>query len=189
MEAPPKTIPEPAVDPFVRLRTVSKIMVVAVTIGMVALVALVAVIFLVPAVTRATIGAEVMPFGIVDISERARVLGFLVLALPLTVFLFGLNEVRLLFGQYALGEVLTASAARRLKRIAWITIIGAILRAPTRIGLFLALTLDQADVQRALPVRISAADLTFLLFGLLLLAVAWVMAEAARIAEEHRQIV
>lgn len=179
----------PSSDPLARLRFVSKIMVVAVSIGMVALVALVAVIFIVPAVTRVTIVPEVTPYGIIDVSAEARILGLLVIALPLAVFLYGLNEVRELFRQYARGDVLSAGAARRLKRIAVITIIGAILRAPARIGLYLALTHDQPGVQRLLPLRITAADLTFLLTGLLLLAIAWAMAEAARIAEEHRQIV
>lgn len=176
-------------DPFARLRAVSRVMVTAVTVGMIALAALVAVIFVVPAITRATIVPEVLPYGITDISTRARLLGFLVLALPLVLFFYGLNEVRLLFKQYADGDVLSARAARRLKRIAWITILGAILRAPTRLGLFLAFSHDQPNLQRILPIRISAADLTFLLFGLLLLAIAWAMAEAARIAEEHRQII
>lgn len=176
-------------DPFARLRTVSKIMVVAVTVGMIALVALVAIVFIIPPLTRATVIREVIPYGIVEITLRARLLGLLVLALPLAVFLYGLNEVRLLFGQYAVGDVLSAGAARRLKRIAWITILGALLRAPARIALFLALSIDQPALQRPLPMRINTADLTFLLFGLLLLAVAWVMTEAARIAEEHRQII
>lgn len=179
----------PNADPLARLRAVSRFMLIAVTVGMVALVALAAVVFIVPTLTRATLVPELTPYGIADISANARILGFLVIALPLAVFLYGLNEVRELFKQYAKGDVLSAGAAKRLKRIAVITIIGAVLRAPTRVGLFLALTHDQTTVARTLPLRISAADLTFLLFGLLLLAIAWAMAEAARIAEEHRQII
>jgi len=176
-------------DPLARLRAVSGVMVTAVTVGMVALVVLVATVFVVPALTRAALAPELTPYGIVDVSTKARILGFLVIALPLAVFLYGLNEVRELFRQYAAGDVLSARAAGRLKRIAWITIVGALLRAPSRVGLFLALTHDQPQLDRALPLRITAADLTFLLFGLLLLAIAWAMAEAARIADEHRQII
>lgn len=180
---------DPPSDPFARLRAVSKVMVVAVTVGMIALVALAAVVFLVPALTRAAIVPEAMPFGLTEITPRARLLGFLVLCVPLGVFLYGLNEVRLLFGQYAAGDVLSSRAARRLKRIAWATIVGALMRAPARAGLYLALSIDQLDLPSRLPIRINTADFTFLLFGLLLLAVAWVMTEAARIAEEHRQII
>ena len=94
-----------------------------------------------------------------------------------------------MFADYARGEILTLRAARRLKRIAWAIIVGAILRSPTRLGLFLAFTFDQPEIGRHLPVRIAVADFAFLLAGLLLLAVAWAMAEAARIAEEHSHIV
>ena len=183
------TIAQPESDPFRRLRAVSRVMTIAVAVGMAALVVLAVMVFLVPVVTKATIIPEIMPFGITEISPRARLLGLLVLCLPLAVFLYGLNEMRLLFAQYATGDVLTVGAAHRLKLIAWATVIGAVLRAPTRAGLYLALSIDQMDLPPRLPVRINAADFTFLLFGLLLLAVAWVMAEAARIAEDHRQII
>src|SRR5262245_2546074 len=122
-------------DPFARLRTVSRAMVVAVTAGMVALVTLVVVVFLVPALTRTTIVPEVMPFGLTEITPRARLLGFLVLCAPIGLFLYGLNQVRRLFGQYAAGDVLTLGAAQCLKRIAWATIAGAMLRPPTKRGL------------------------------------------------------
>jgi hypothetical protein len=175
-------------DPFARLRTVSRAMVVAVTTGMIALVALMVVVFLVPALTRAAVVPEVMPFGLTDITPRARLLGFLVLCVPIGLYLYGLNEVRRLFGQYSAGEVLTLGAARRLKRIAWATIVGAIVRPPAIQGLFLALSIDQPNAKSRLP-AVTTADLTFLLFGLLLLAIAWAMTEAARIAEEHKQII
>ena len=175
-------------DPFARLRAVSRAMVLAVTAGMVALVVLVVVVFLIPAFTKSTLVPEVMPFGLAGITPRARLLGFLVLCVPIGLYLYGLNEVRRLFRQYANGEVLTLGAARCLKRIAWATIAGAILRPPTMRMLFLALSIDQPDAEPTLPF-VTTADLTFLLFGLLLLAIAWAMAEAVRIAEDHNQIV
>ena len=175
-------------DPFARLRAVSRAMVIAVTLGMVALVTLMVIVFLVPALTRAAIVPEVMPFGLTEITPRARLLGFLVLCVPMGLYLYGLNEVRRLFGQYSAGEVLTLGAARRLKRIAWATIVGAIVRPLAIQGLFLALSIDQPNARSRLP-AVTTADLTFLLFGLLLLAIAWAMTEAARIAEEHKQII
>ena len=175
-------------DRFARLRTVSLAMVVAVTAGMVGLVALMVVVLLVPAFTDAAIVPEVMPFRLTDITPRARLLGFAVLCAPVGLFLYGLNEVRRLFGQYAAGDVLTVSSARRVKRIAWATIAGAMLRPPTRYALFLALSIDQPDAEPRIP-HVTTTDLTFLLFGLLLLAIAWAMAEAARIADDHKQII
>ena len=164
-------------------------MAVAVTIGMVAIAALVIAIFLIPAFTRLTILPEVLPFRLTEISAEARMLGLAVITVPMAVLLYALNEIRRLFAQYARGEILTWRAAQRLKRIAWATIVGAILRAPTRLGLFLAFTFDQPEMGHHLPVRIAVADFVFLLSGLLLLAVAWAMTEAARIAEEHSHIV
>jgi Protein of unknown function (DUF2975) len=175
-------------DPFARLRAVSRAMVVAVTAGMVALVVLMVVVFLIPAFTNTTLVPKVMPFGLTEITPRARLLGFVVLCAPIGLYLYGLNEVRRLFAQYAAGDVLTLGAARRLKRIAWATIAGAMLRPPTMRGLFLALSIDQPDAELRIPF-VTSADLTFLLFGLLLLAIAWAMAEAARIAEDHNQII
>jgi hypothetical protein len=182
------TDPRPPSDPFARLRAVSRAMVVAVTAGMVALVALAILVFLLPALVRPAFVPEVMPFGLTQITPRARLLGFVVLSAPIGLFLYGLYEIRCLFGEYAAGDVLTLGAARRLKRIAWATIVGAILRPLTIQGLFLALSIDQPNARSRLP-AVTTTDLTFLLFGLLLLAIAWAMAEAARIAEEHKQII
>ena len=178
----------PPSDPFARLRAVSRAMVLAVTAGMVVLVALAIVVFLLPALVRPAFLPEVMPFGLTQITPRARLLGFAVLSAPIGLFLYGLYQVRCLFGQYAAGDVLTLGAARRLKRIAWATIVGAIVRPLTIQGLFLALSIDQPNARSRLP-AVTTTDLTFLLFGLLLLAIAWAMAEAARIAEEHSQII
>ena len=129
-----------------------------------------------------------MPFGLTEITPRARLLGFLVLGAPIGLFLYGLHEVRCLFRQYAAGDVLTLRAARRLQLIARATIVGAILRPLNMHGLCLALSIDQPNAKSRLLV-VTTTDLTFLLFGLLLLAIAWAMAEAARIAEEHEQII
>jgi DUF2975 family protein len=179
----------PSSDPLRKLRAVSSVMTVAVTVGMAAVTVLVIAVFLIPAFTRATVLPEMLPFRLTEISAEARWLGLAVIAVPLAVLLYALNEIRALFADYARGEILTLRAARRLKRIAWAIIVGAILRSPTRLGLFLAFTFDQPEIGRQLPVRIAVADFAFLLAGLLLLAVAWAMAEAARIAEEHSHIV
>lgn len=175
-------------DPLARLRMVSSVMVIAVIAGMIALVTLIVVVFLIPAVAPAAIVPKVMPFGLTEITPRARLLGFLVLCVPIGLYLYGLNEVRRLFRQYSAGEVLTLGAASRLKRIAWAAIAGAIMRPPTMRGLFFALSIDQPDAELRLPI-VTTADLTFLLFGFLLLAIGWAMSEAVRIAEEHRQFV
>jgi Protein of unknown function (DUF2975) len=179
----------PSPDPLGRLKRVSSVMAVAVTIGMAVVTLLVVAIFLIPALTRVTVLPEVLPFRLTEVSTEARWLGLAVIAVPLAVLLYALNEIRALFADYARGEILTWRAARRLKRIAWATIVSAILRAPARLGLFLAFTFDRPEIGRHLPVRIAVADFAFLLAGLLLLAVAWAMAEAARIAEEHSHIV
>ena len=72
----------PSPDPLRKLRAVSSVMTVAVTVGMAAVTVLVIAVFLIPAVTRVTVLPEILPFRLTEISAEARWLGLAVIAVP-----------------------------------------------------------------------------------------------------------
>lgn len=108
---------------------------------------------------------------------------------PVLVGLFALLQVWHLFGHYARGEIFTAEATRRLRRLAWTGIAVAPAQVITRTAIGLVLTMNNPPGKKALVVSMSSNDLTMLLIGLLLLAIAWVMVEATRLARENAEFV
>jgi len=109
--------------------------------------------------------------------------------LPVLVGLFALWQVWLLFGSYARGEIFTAGTTARLRRLAWalVGVAGAQIVARTALGL--VLTMNNPPGQKALVIGLSSHDYVLLLFGVLLLAIAWVMVEATRLARENQEFV
>ncbi|MGA7488734.1 MAG: DUF2975 domain-containing protein [Xanthobacteraceae bacterium] len=153
-------------------------------------------VWLLPVLTGATIVPGAPRPGTIFTSPSARLLALPVILILLGLLLYALDQARRLFAEFAAGEILTARAAQRLKRIAYAVIAGATLRPLTRAVLVMALAIDappdsvrQHSIRWAISLRNAMDDLAFLLAGLLLLAIAWALAEAARIAADHRQFV
>jgi len=115
--------------------------------------------------------------------------GALVSLLPLAIALFALLQVWQLFGDYARGAIFTARATMQLRRLAWslIGVTAAQVLARTATGI--VLTMNNPPGKKMLVVCVSSNDYVLLLFGLLVLAIAWVMVEATRIALEHAEFV
>ncbi len=114
-----------------------------------------------------------------------RAAGLLVTAVPVGLFVFALLQSRRLLAEYAEGGQFSWSAARRLRRIALVICSLAVVGPLTRTLLILVLTFNNPPGQRLLSIGFSFNDYFMGIVGGLLLVIAWVMVEAARLAEEN----
>jgi hypothetical protein len=103
--------------------------------------------------------------------------------------LFALLQVWHLFGAYGRGIVFGSAATVRLRRLGWALIATALLRPVTRTVVVLVLTLHNPPGQRHLLLSLDWQDYLALLFGGLLMAMAWAMAEGSRLEQENAAFV
>ncbi|MEQ1612422.1 MAG: DUF2975 domain-containing protein, partial [Hyphomicrobiaceae bacterium] len=115
--------------------------------------------------------------------------GFAVSMIPMTVLLYLLHQAYALFDAFRLGNVFTADAPVRLRRIGSCMVALALLRPLAATLLGLALTWSNPPGQRILAIAISIDDYMIAAFGGLVLAIGHVMVDAARLADDNRQIV
>jgi hypothetical protein len=99
--------------------------------------------------------------------------------------LWGLWELKRLFEGYATGAIFTVCAARQLRRCGFAVLLSAAKTVVGSVLLSLALSIDLPKDHRALMISFSSDDLALLLIGGILLVIARVMEEAARLAEEN----
>lgn len=99
--------------------------------------------------------------------------------------LWGLWELKRLFEGFASGAIFTVGAASRLRHCGYALMVAAMLSPIGSLLLSAALSLDLPKDGRALVISFSTDDLVLLLIGGVLLVIARVMGEAARIAEEN----
>lgn len=116
---------------------------------------------------------------------------FAVLALlPLVAMaLFGLQQLWKLFGGYAHGEVFTEIAAMRLRRLGIVMMLVCLVKPLTGAVMSIILSWHNPPGQRTLTLGLSSDDYVSLLSGAVLLAIALVMREAARLAQENAEFV
>ncbi|HEX2010954.1 MAG TPA: DUF2975 domain-containing protein [Roseateles sp.] len=125
----------------------------------------------------------------VQLDPGSRLLGCAASMLPGGVALLALWQLWSLFGCYARGELLTLRPAGHLRRLG-LALIGLAAALPLGHTLtVLALTWGNPPGQRVLWFGLSSQHYLSLLFGLVLLALATVLAEAARVAREHSEFV
>lgn len=125
----------------------------------------------------------------ITIDARAQWLGALVSGLPLAAGLFALWQLWRLFGEYGAGRVFSRAAQARLRRFSWGVLALGLIGPLVRMLVGLALTLGNPPGHRLLMLDLSSDDYTTLLIGAVLLAIAHVMSEAVRLAEENAEFV
>ncbi len=99
--------------------------------------------------------------------------------------LWGLWELKRLFEGYSTGAIFTVAAARRLRSCGFAVLISAAKTAVGAVLLSMAVSIDLPKDHRVLSVSLSSDDLGLLLIGGIVLVIARVMEEAARLAEEN----
>ncbi|WP_431265551.1 DUF2975 domain-containing protein [Roseateles chitinivorans] len=103
--------------------------------------------------------------------------------------LFALLCLWRLFGAYLRGEVFTDGATRHLRRLGQSVTAMALVMPLTDTVTILALTLGNPPGQRMLSVHLGSQHYVVLLLGLVLTAMAMVMREAQRMAQENAEFV
>jgi len=173
-----------------RLTRLSRVMEVVTLVGMVLIGTLTALIFIIPEWTRNLVLAKLGEAGAtLPITAEGRLIAGLITAVPLAVLLYGLWTVRRLFQEFARGRVLTTEAARCLQTFAVTVLAQAPLSPLAGAAISLALTLTAQPGPKTVMLGISTNDYLALIIGGVLLAVATVMREAARLAEENASFV
>lgn len=119
------------------------------------------------------------------ITPLGQALAGAVLAVPTGLMLYGMLAVRRMFQAFARGEVFSAHTARRLQTFAATILLQAPLGPLTSAGLSAALSAGNPPGQRALMISFSTNDYYAFVIGAVLFAVATLMREGARIAEEN----
>jgi len=108
---------------------------------------------------------------------------------PGLAILYAIWQCQALFRLYRLGHALSADAAMRIRKIGvgcLFTVLLSILVRPMQL---LVLTAANAPGERSVAISVSSGDVGFALAGGLMIVIGATMAEAARIADEHRAIV
>ncbi|MET0211062.1 MAG: DUF2975 domain-containing protein [Burkholderiaceae bacterium] len=119
----------------------------------------------------------------------ARAAAFLINIPALLLTLAAFWQVWQLFGCYERGEIFSAPATRHLSRLGQAILATAPVMPVTQCLTILALTLQNPPGQRILQFQVGSTHYLQLLFGLILLAMAMVMQEAQRMAEENAEFI
>jgi hypothetical protein len=111
------------------------------------------------------------------------------LLLPGPLGLMALWQLRRLLGHYRQGALFDLHAARLLRQVGlWLTGMGVLQTLAPTLGA-LALTLHNPPGHRILALQVNFENYTVLLFGTVIVLLASVMVEAARIAQENQEFV
>jgi hypothetical protein len=167
-----------------RLRRMAMIVRILILVGAVSLVAAIAWIWVVPGHAASQIKAAAG----VDVDRMAlhtQVIGGLWSLLPLGIALVGLHRLWVLFGEYALARVFSHRALVNLRGFARCVLATGIVSPLYGALLSVIVTWDRKPGTRELNIQFSSDNYAMLLLGAVLLAIASVMAEAARVAEDN----
>lgn len=172
------------------LRTLTWLVRALALLGALLLAVLPVVIWLSPDFVRA-VGPAAAGIGShpVVIDERALLLGAAVSLPAVLLGLAALAQLWQLFGEYAAGRVFGRRAQQRLRGFAWCMLASALAAPLLRAALGVALTLGNPPGQRLLALSLYWSDYVAILSSAVLLAVAVVMDEAVRLAEENQGFV
>lgn len=124
----------------------------------------------------------------IDIDHMApymQVLGAAWTLVPIGIWVYALHQLWQLFGEYALGNVFSRRALEGLRGFARCALATAFAEPIYGGVLSVIVTSDRKPGTRELNLAFTSNDYTMLLIGAVLLAIASVMAEAARVAEDN----
>lgn len=177
-------------DDWTRLRRLCRVMQTATTVGIGLIALAMTLVFVIPDWTRNLLLARLGQAGAdLPLTPGHLAAAAAITAVPVGIMLYGLWQARQLFAGFAAGQVFTLASARRLRDFAAAMLAQAVLGPLSSTALLLAFTLSNPPGERQIAITLSSNDCIALIAGGVLLAVAWVMAEASRIAEEHASFV
>lgn len=106
-------------------------------------------------------------------------------AMPSLVLIWGLVRLAALFRRVAAGEVFSEPGALALRDFAVAVLVHAALAPAAHTAIVLVLTAVNPAGQRHLSIALGSDDLAGVLIGLVFLAVAWILHEGRRIADDN----
>ncbi len=118
-----------------------------------------------------------------------RTLSLVVAALPMAGLLYVLFQVRCLFTGYLSNDVFSSSAAHRLENIGIMILCLVPLRIVSNSLIVLLATFHNPPGQHQFSVSFGSPEFLLLIFGGMIMAIGWVMHQAALMAEDYRQII
>ncbi|CAM3822566.1 DUF2975 domain-containing protein [Roseateles saccharophilus] len=137
----------------------------------------------------AEVASKLWAVDTLQLDLGSRLWGLAASLLPASVSLFALWQMWSLFGCFAQGELLTQRPAQHLRRLGLGLCALAAAQPLGQTLVVLALTWGNPKGERQLWFGLSGDHYLALLFGLLLLALAQVLHEAARVADENAEFV
>ncbi|HSI47031.1 MAG TPA: DUF2975 domain-containing protein [Ideonella sp.] len=134
-------------------------------------------------------GAPVRSLLIGDFSSAVRWRMVAASLWPMSLAWAVLWQLWALFGHYRLGAVFAAPAVRHLRRLGWLMLAYALSQPLAGAAMTVAVSLDNPVGTRQVQLSFGSDDYAGLLMALVFMAIAKVMAEAARVAAENEQFV
>ena len=125
---------------------------------------------------------DVLPMG-----SWIAVYAIAIISVALTLLI--LWNVRALLSLFTIGDVLSAEAALRIRRIGTLLLVKAIYGLIAHTLTILALTWGNPPGERSLSIGVSNIDVFVFLAAGLMTVIGLAMAEAARVADENRAFV
>ncbi len=161
-----------------------------VALGAVALLLLPSVFWLAPAWVPVWVSQmSALPDGALRPATLSPWLGALATLMPAGLGLAALWQLWCLFGDFAAGHALTLAAQQHLRRFALVLLALAICQPLYRAAMSVVFSLGNPPGSRRLVIGLSSNDYLQLLLALVLLAIATVMGDAVRAAEENREFI
>jgi hypothetical protein len=168
----------------VRLRRMATLVKILIAIGAFSIIAATAWVWVLPGHV-ATYVKEAAMVDVGTLALRARVAGGLWSLVPLGVILLGLLRLWQLFDEYASARVFSHRALVSLRGFARCMLAMGFVAPLYGAVLSVLMTMDRAPGTRELNVGFEFDHYAMILLGAVMLAIASVMAEAARVAEDN----
>ena len=109
--------------------------------------------------------------------------------IPAGILMYGLARLRRMFRLYAAGDIFSTDSARCLKQFAIAVMLQAVLRPVVGAAHSVIVTFHNQPGERMLTIGFGSGEYAAILLGGLLLVIAWIMGEGAKIVDENRQFV
>ena len=123
------------------------------------------------------------------VGPGTRLLGFLISMIPASLLLYGLWHLREAFERFGRGEFFTPETIACIRTFALMLALQALARPIATALLSVVLTIPNPPGERALAISIGSGELEILFVGAVFFAIAHLMAEGRRLADDNAQIV
>jgi len=126
---------------------------------------------------------------LIDLTIWDRAGGLAIGLLAYSVTFWGLINLARLFQRFSRGETLDRRAAKHLQRFALAVLLFPLVRMVSSTLTIPWLSRDAPPGQGMLSISLSSDGIAFIVVGLLLVTLSWVLAQAADVAEDQKLIV